>query len=639
MTQTTSQIGADQSGLAYRNADNAGKQAILNHHKGNPAPTYAEAGMIWLDDTTTPWLLKFYDGADWIVLGAVNATTNTFNPYTGTAAGRVLSYAADTGAANAYTIAPSPPITAYAAGQVVTLKPGSANTGASTININSLGTQNIKLLDGSNPYANALLTTGTYVLVYDGTNFVLTNPSPVTSYLNYAADTGAANAYAVAPSPAITAYAAGQIVTLQPAHANTGASTLNVNGLGTQNIKLLDGTNPAANALLTTGSYALMYNGTNFVLLNPSQPAFVGDSGSGGVKGLVPAPGSGDAAANKVLGAGGGWISSSSSVTLNSQSSGYTLLAADKNCIVELTGSSAQTFAFTAAATLGSGWFCYVHNNSTAALTVDPNASETIDGLTSYIMYPGEVRLVQCSGSAFTTIILNGGTATFNSSGSWTRPPGYTAFEVEIIAGGGSGASRSTTGNAGGGGGGAYHCFTANAAALVAAGSAETATVGGTAAGVSGNSSGIAGNNSSFTCNGAAVTVAGATAAATAASSSAAAGGTASNLSGVNSAMSPTEYGAYGGDVTTGNVPEFINGSTSPNSIHGGGGGGASSSTSGGTRTGGTSILGGAGGAGGANTGGNGTNGTAPGGGGGGAVNGGTSGSGAAGRVTVRGLI
>jgi hypothetical protein len=36
--------------------------------------------------------------------------------------------------------------------------------------------------------------------------------------------------------------------------------------------------------------------------------AFVGDSGSGGTKGLVPAPASGDAAAGKVLGAGGGWV-------------------------------------------------------------------------------------------------------------------------------------------------------------------------------------------------------------------------------------------------------------------------------------------------------------------------------------------
>jgi len=546
MTQTTSQIGADQSGLAYRNADNAGKQAILNHHKGNPAPTYAEAGMIWLDDTTTPWLLKFYDGADWIVLGEVNASTNTFNPYTGTAMNRVLNYTADTGSANTYAIAPMPPITAYTAGQIVTLK---------------------------------------------------------------------------------------------PANANTGASTLNICGLGAKNIKGLDGSALAVNALLTTGSYILMYDGTNFVVLNPSLAAFVGDAGSGGAKGLVPAPSAGDAAANKVLGAGGGWVSASSSVTVNAQTSGYTLQSSDKNCIVSLTGSTAATFSFTAPATLGSGWFCYLYNNSTAALTLTPGSSVQIDGLTSYIMYPGEVRLVQCSGSAFTTLILNGGTATFNTSGTWTRPPGYTAFDVEIIAGGGSGASRATTGNAGGGGGGAYHSLRAVALQFVVVGSTETVMVGGVAIGVSGNTSGAAGNSSSFTINGTAITVLGASAAATAAISNIAASGNSSVLSGLNVAINTVEFGAYGGDVTSGNIPEYGVGATSCNALHGGGGGGGCSSVAGGTRTGGTSVLGGAGGAGGANTGGNGTNGTAPGGGGGGAVQGGTSGSGAPGRVIVRGIV
>ncbi|MDR3461527.1 MAG: hypothetical protein P4L76_04330 [Beijerinckiaceae bacterium] len=37
-------------------------------------------------------------------------------------------------------------------------------------------------------------------------------------------------------------------------------------------------------------------------------PAVVGDTGSGGTKGLVPAPGAGSAANNEVLGAGGAWI-------------------------------------------------------------------------------------------------------------------------------------------------------------------------------------------------------------------------------------------------------------------------------------------------------------------------------------------
>lgn len=39
--------------------------------------------------------------------------------------------------------------------------------------------------------------------------------------------------------------------------------------------------------------------------------AFVGDTGTGGAIGLVPAPAAGDAAANKVLGAGGAWVTQS----------------------------------------------------------------------------------------------------------------------------------------------------------------------------------------------------------------------------------------------------------------------------------------------------------------------------------------
>lgn len=95
MTQSTSQIGAGLSGLAYRTADNSGKQALLNHHKGSSAPSYAEAGMIWLDDAATPWILKTYDGADWITLGTVNATTNAFTPYlAGNALGTIATQAA-----------------------------------------------------------------------------------------------------------------------------------------------------------------------------------------------------------------------------------------------------------------------------------------------------------------------------------------------------------------------------------------------------------------------------------------------------------------------------------------------------------------------------------------------------------------
>ncbi|MEZ0226527.1 MAG: hypothetical protein ACAH83_18365 [Alphaproteobacteria bacterium] len=183
MTQATPIIGANKSGLVYRQEDNDGKQALLNHHKGAGAPSYAEAGMIWLDDSATPWLLKAHDGTDWIVLGAVNATANTFLPYVGSAGLRLLNHASDTGSANAYAVAPSPAVTAYVTGQVVTLKPVNANTGASTINVNSLGTKSIKMPDGSALPSGAMSASGVYALMYDGTNFVLMNPATVINWL------------------------------------------------------------------------------------------------------------------------------------------------------------------------------------------------------------------------------------------------------------------------------------------------------------------------------------------------------------------------------------------------------------------------------------------------------------------------
>lgn len=86
MSQYTPIIGSGNSGVEYRTKDNDGKQALLNHHKGSSAPSYAEAGCLWLDDASTPWELKLYDGTDWIVLSKVNSSENTAN---------VINYATD----------------------------------------------------------------------------------------------------------------------------------------------------------------------------------------------------------------------------------------------------------------------------------------------------------------------------------------------------------------------------------------------------------------------------------------------------------------------------------------------------------------------------------------------------------------
>lgn len=68
------------------------------------------------------------------------------------------------------------------------------------------------------------------------------------SVLDYAADTGTATAYAIAPSPGITAYVVGQRFAFKAINANSGANpTLAVNSLTAGIIYMPDGTSLAAN--------------------------------------------------------------------------------------------------------------------------------------------------------------------------------------------------------------------------------------------------------------------------------------------------------------------------------------------------------------------------------------------------------
>lgn len=86
---------------------------------------------------------------------------------------------------------------------------------------------------------------------------------------DYAADTGAANAYVVALSYSPGSYATPLTFKFKATNSNTGASTINVNGLGTKNIyKYIAGTlgNLTANDIIAGGIYELTYDGTQFQL-------------------------------------------------------------------------------------------------------------------------------------------------------------------------------------------------------------------------------------------------------------------------------------------------------------------------------------------------------------------------------------
>jgi hypothetical protein len=324
--------------------------------------------------------------------------------------------------------------------------------------------------------------------------------------------------------------------------------------------------------------------------------------------------------------------------------------ATNRSNLIDITsGTFSQTFA--AAATLTSGWFCYIRNSGTGDITLDPNGAETIDGLTTYIMYPGEVRLVQCDGTALRTIVLSAFYRVFTATGTFTKPPGYTAITGLLWGGGGSGGAGQTRGGAGGG---ACNIFTVDSAFLSASCSVTIGAGGTSVASGVGNPGGTStfdgkfnafggggGSTNTGTSNvaggggGGALSV-GAT---TTGSANAAAGGSPGGAVGTSSGHggqgfggAPSSSGALGYDSYAGgasgggalyNSTSFAGG----NSVFGGGGGaGKAQFTVGGAST---SVYGGAGSAASQTTA---SNGSAPAGGGGA----GQTNSGAGGRGELR---
>ena len=94
----------------------------------------------------------------------------------------------------------------------------------------------------------------------------------------YAADAGSNDTYAITLSPAPNAYTTGQVFRFKANTVNTGAATLNVNGLGAKTI-VKGVSSTLADGDIAAGQFVqVQYDGTNFVMQSPvasSLPSFV----------------------------------------------------------------------------------------------------------------------------------------------------------------------------------------------------------------------------------------------------------------------------------------------------------------------------------------------------------------------------
>lgn len=115
-----------------------------------------------------------------------------------------LNYCADAGSTDAYACSLSPALPAYVAGARYTFKANTANTGAATLNLNSLGATALKKVQGgvtTDLQDNDILAGQVVEVVYDGTNLQMVS-APGT-LLGYTLSGWAA---ALAPGDATTYY-------------------------------------------------------------------------------------------------------------------------------------------------------------------------------------------------------------------------------------------------------------------------------------------------------------------------------------------------------------------------------------------------------------------------------------------------
>ena len=109
--------------------------------------------------------------------GVANATARTEYAATGQVQDSSFIYAGTSSGTDTITATLSPAITAYVTGQIYHFKAGGTNTGAATVNFNSVGAKDLKKgAAGATALAAGDITSGgIYPVIYDGTNMQLIN--------------------------------------------------------------------------------------------------------------------------------------------------------------------------------------------------------------------------------------------------------------------------------------------------------------------------------------------------------------------------------------------------------------------------------------------------------------------------------
>jgi hypothetical protein len=214
-------------------------------------------------------------GTSGLDAGAVTAAKSTPGAYW---------YATATGTADALLLTLSPALASLASGATVRFKAASTNTGAATIDVNGLGVKALEKLAGDALVAGDLLANGIYEATYDGAQWLVAVVSGVTTAQMtdgavtavkstpgaywYGVAAGTADALTLTLVPPLAALDEGATVRFKAAYTNTGAATLNVDGLGVKDLDRQAADPLGAGEIAAGAIYEAIYDGTQWEIVS-----------------------------------------------------------------------------------------------------------------------------------------------------------------------------------------------------------------------------------------------------------------------------------------------------------------------------------------------------------------------------------